>query len=152
MISDRYEFAYKALIKRTNNREVKWRPIIEYIKDYVEPVCTDSDLAQHVQALYQMEWFELHLDESFYCYKDGKFLALLSYKRGSAKDGTIDEVIELVGCMHEKAMMTPFPEYIEGGFETLRKAIMDYWESKKMDYCLEVSDCFELLDTFIKQD
>lgn len=152
MVSDRYENAYEALIQKTNERKIKWRPIIEYIDDYVHPSCFDSGLAQYVQALYCMEWFELHLDESFYCYKDGKYIALLCYKRESAKDGTIDEIIELVGSIHDKTPIISFPEYIDGGFEMIKKAIIKYWESKKLDYNLDLSDRFELLETFTQLD
>lgn len=121
---------------------------MEYIGTHVSPKCEESGLAEHIQIIYCTEWFDLYMDKSFFLQKDGYTIALLNYKAESAKDGSISEHIELVGGIYNSPLKR-FPEYIDGGFLRIQNAVLEYWESKKGDYNLEISDNFELLGTFI---
>lgn len=161
MISDRYEMRLQALLEQTERHNIKWRPITEYIRTYIEaysacPELISSGISQYIQAVCT-EWFELFLDKSFFVQKDGYILALLNYKETSGKDGSIHEILELVGGIYNSPVIR-IPEYIVGGFVNLQKAVMKYWDFKEGDYNIEYSDSFELLeiisnyDNFTKQD
>ena len=147
MISDRYETRLMALLSQTKKLWIKWRPIREYINTYIKTNLVDTGLSQHIQALCT-EWYELYLDKSFFVKKDGYTLALLNYKAISAKDGSVHEVLELVGGIYDSPVIR-IPEYMDGGFLNLQNAIIQYWEFKKMDYNIEYSDSFELLESFV---
>lgn len=152
MVYERFELYYRKLIAKTEACKVKWRPIMDYIDDHVSLKCDDSGLAQHLQTIYFTEWFDLFIDKSFFAQKGNYILALLNYKSESAKDGTVNEVLQLVGCLKEKAPIKFFPEYLPGGFAELQKAIINYWKRKEMDYCLEISDSLEILGAFTEED
>ena len=152
MVSDRFEVYYERLITNTQQLKIKWRPIKDYIDDNVVPTCNESALAQHVQAIYCMEWFDLYLDKSFFTQKDNNILALLNYKAESASDGTVREILELVGCLKSQAPLKFFPEYLSGGFMRIQNAVLEYWNTKVADYNIGISDSFEILSAFTEED
>lgn len=144
MVSDRYESYLNMLLIATEKQRIKWRPIEEYIKTY-----TTGELAQYIQIASSMEFGKMYYDRSFFAKKDGYVIALLNYEQESAKDGFVSECLELVGVINNSSVKH-FPEYILGGFARIHDAVLRYWESKDMDYSLETSDRFELLDAFIE--
>ncbi len=151
MVSDRYEVLLNKLIFQTDKGNIKWRPIQEYIDLYVYPHCQESGIAQYIQFLNCKEWNDLNIDKSFFAKKDGYTIAILDYKSISGKDGSISDCLEIVGGIYGSPVRH-FPEYIEGGFVSIQEAILKYWEWKKNDYNLDISDNLEILRVFTKED
>ncbi len=151
MVSDRYERYLEQLISKTNKGNIKWRPIQEYIGSFVSPQCEESGIAQYIQATNCKEWCDLNYDKSFFAKKDGYTIAILDFKSISGKDGSISDCLEIVGEIYNSSVKH-FPEYIEGGFVRIQEAVLNYWEQKKGDYNLEISDDFEILSVFTKED
>lgn len=75
----------------------------------------------------------------------------MDYKSISGKDGSISDCLEIVGGIYGSPVRH-FPEYIEGCFVSIQEAILKYWEHKKSEYSLEISDSFELLNKFTEED
>lgn len=150
MVSDRYETLLNELVSQTNKDKIKWRPIQEYIDFYVYPQCEESEITQYIQFINSREWHELNIDKSFFAERDGYTIAILDYKRISGKDGSVSDCLEIVGGIYNSPVKH-FPEYIEGGFACIQEAVLRYWERKKGDYNLEISDNFELLNVFTRE-
>lgn len=151
MVSDRYETLLNELVSQTDKKNIKWRPIQEYIDFYVYPQCEESGIAHYIQAINCKEWCDLNYDKSFFVKKDGYTIAILDFKSISGKDGSISDCLELVGGIYSSPVKH-FPEYIEGGFVCIQEAILRYWEYKKCEYNLEISDNFEILNVFTRED
>lgn len=146
MVSDRFESYLEKLVKKTENHQIKWRPIKEYIDSLGDLQCEETGIVQYVQFL-TMEFSELNYDKSFFAKKDGYVMAMLEYKSLSGKDDSVTNCLELVGGIYNSPVIH-FPEYIEGGFERIQEAILEYWKFKEGDYSLEMSDNFEILSVF----
>lgn len=151
MISDRYEAYLNNLVNKTNKGKIKWRPIEEYVYSFVYPQCEESGIAQYIQVISCKEFCDLNYDKSFFVKKDGYTIAILDYKSISEKNGSISDCLEVVGGIYNSPVKH-FPEYIEGGFAYIQEAILKYWEYKKGEYNLEMSDNFELLSVFTEED
>lgn len=154
MISDRFELSLYGLLDHTKKHKIKWRPIYEYIRTDVQPYSSPeyvyASIRDYIRNIRGM-CSELYENKSFFVQKDGYVLALLNYKESSFKDDSVHEVLELVGGIYSTPVIR-IPEYINGGFVALQKAILQYWKFKENDYNLEYSDSFELLDAFVNLD
>lgn len=144
MISDRIEHQLMLIVENTNNRKLKWRPISEFMN----VANVDEELYQKVQMLEVNEYIDFHKDQSFYVIKDEMVLALLTYDATSAIDGTFSHECELVGEVNRGGYLMNIPPYIDGGIETIKDAIINYWKEKSDDFGSSLPEIIELLQTF----
>ena len=144
MISDRIEHQLMLIVENTNNRKLKWRPISEFMN----VANVDEELYQKVQMLEVNEYIDFHKDQSFYVIKDEMVLALLTYDETSAIDGTFSHECELVGEVNRGGYLMNIPPYIDGGIETIKDAIINYWKEKSDDFGSSLPEIIELLQTF----
>lgn len=144
MISDRIEHQLMLIVENTNNRKLKWRPISEFMN----VANVDEELYQKVQMLEVNEYIDFHKDQSFYVIKDEMVLALLTYDETSAIDGTFSHECEFVGEVNRGGYLMNIPPYIDGGIETIKEAVMNYWKSKLEDLEGPIPEMIELLENF----
>lgn len=144
MISDRIEHQLMLIVENTNNRKLKWRPISEFMN----VANVDEELYQKVQMLEVNEYIDFHKDQSFYVIKDEMVLALLTYDSTSAIDGTFSHECEFVGEVNRGGYLMNIPPYIDGGIETIKNAIINYWKEKSDDFGSSLPEIIELLQTF----
>ena len=144
MISDRIEHQLMLIVENTNNRKLKWRPISEFMN----VANVDEELYQKVQMLEVNEYIDFHKDQSFYVIKDEMVLALLTYDETSAIDGTFSHECELVGEVNRGGYLMNIPPYIDGGIETIKDAIINYWKEKSDGFGSSLPEIIEVLQTF----
>ena len=144
MISDRIEHQLMLIVENTNNRKLKWRPISEFMN----VANVDEELYQKVQMLEVNEYIDFHKDQSFYVIKDEMVLALLTYDETSAIDGTFSHECEFVGEVNRGGYLMNIPPYIDGGIETIKDAIINYWKEKSDGFGSSLPEIIELLQTF----
>lgn len=144
MISDRIEHQLMLIVENTNNRKLKWRPISEFMN----VANVDEELYQKVQMLEVNEYIDFHKDQSFYVIKDEMVLALLTYDATSAIDGTFSHECEFVGEVNRGGYLMNIPPYIDGGIETIKDAIINYWKEKSDGFGSSLPEIIELLQTF----
>lgn len=153
MVSERYEEYLKKLLKKTEQKKIKWRPISDFMQIDLGLDAYPGHLYANIQDYIRNvnnNCLEMYLDKSFFVKKDGYVLAMLNYKDVD-RHGSVHDVLELVSGIYNTTVKQ-IPEYIDGGFSLIQNAILQYWQSKEGDYNLDISDSFETLSVFTEED
>ena len=144
MIADRIENMLNTINQKTISFQLQWRPINEYIE-----YCHDnSDMSEKIMMMEANEYVDFHKDQSFFVRKDSAYLFLLSYNLVSAKDGTESECCELYASLYPNSEVVIIPSYIDGGIQTIRDSVIDYWETENCNCVAEVSAIIGVLGRF----
>lgn len=140
MVSDRIESYINSIIKQTKKQKVKWRPFEEYFSSSVKK--------DEMWATLQNEFTEIIFSDSFYAQKNGETIFIITSKWMSGKDSSVSYHKEILISCSNYSDIVSLPAYADMPIDNLIGVIKEYWDNKCNDYNKEISDIFDVLDTF----